>query len=80
MRIKWDTLNNALTDTWRDNEFYLKSNSQAINIMNKLKVNGMVHRDDNIPYITWDRYNRMNDSTVQWLYDQTIKLKKIKEN
>ena len=81
--MNWKILNKIMTKTWsiEDNGIsnkYLYSNEEAKKIMLELDTNGMVHRDDKVPYITWDRFDNMSDNTAKWLYKKCITLVEIK--
>ena len=83
-KIEWKVLNNTLGKTWygvgdRLGDEYLKSNQRAKEIMAELKGNGMVHRDDLVPYITWDRFDRMSTKSALWLYKRCLELIEIKK-
>jgi len=77
--LEWGEVNQMATDTWADNSGYLYLNEEAKEIMKLLRYNGMVHTDDDIPYITWDRFDRMGDGTREWFYLKCQRLAEIKE-
>ena len=83
-KIEWKVLNNALGKTWYCvgdslGDEYLNSEQRAKEIMSELKANGMVHRDDLVPYITWDRFDCMSTDSAMRLYNKCLELIEIKK-
>lgn len=83
--MDWKLLNNTMSDTWcvEDDgtaDAYLHSNKEAKEIMSELRVNGMVQVDDDVPDISWDRFDRMSDATAEWLYKKCLRLVEIKRS
>ena len=81
--MDWKVLNDILTDTWSIDDDgttgrYLHTNKEAKEIMTELRVNGMVHRDDDIPYLTWDNFDNMSETRAEWLYKKALRLVEIK--
>ncbi len=62
--IPWDT-----SPVWKRTEIKI--------IVNKLKSTGLWFGDDNLPYMTWDRFNESSDSYNQQYYNLLKEINRI---